>query len=466
MADPGRPDEIMTEISVSVIIPTHNRRSDLHRLLAALVRQTFPSDRFEAIVVSDGCTDGTQEMVREFKTDFRLSLVDQSPQGAAAARNRGAKESKGRLLLFLDDDVEPAATLVEVHHGAHPAEEPRAVVGPYPPDIPEIGFLDSALRGWWNRLFEKIGRPGYRHGYTSLLTGNLSIPARLFKSLGEFDPALRAHEDYEFGIRIMKAGVRLRLEKEAVARHHVHSDLRAAFRRRRDEGVADVLIAERHPEAIPTLPLAGFAIPGSPAGWLVRILRIGRFPADPIAERITPILALLERAGLRRSWDRLRKSLSEYWYWRGVAETISSRPDVRDLIRRSGPSLPSSGSAIEIDLKQGLEAAERRLDAEKAMSVRLRYGRHPIGVIPHRPFAEPLRGEHLRPFLERESAVPLLEALALEGVIREASFEERRDLARSIRESSRWFGPGDPAQIGREQFAQWERFKRAESVRP
>src|SRR5258708_23537141 len=84
---------------VSVIIPTHNRRELVREAIASVCAQTYQD--FELIVIDDGSTDGTCEIVHEFPD---VHYVFQENRGVSAARNRGVALSCGRLLAFLDSD--------------------------------------------------------------------------------------------------------------------------------------------------------------------------------------------------------------------------------------------------------------------------------------------------------------------------------------------------------------------------
>jgi len=91
-------------LTISVIIPTYNRKDSLLRTLESLKQQTFPMNRFEVIVVDDGSIDDTQ-VVASQKFSFAFRYVHQKQQGATAARNYGATISMGEILVFIDDDV-------------------------------------------------------------------------------------------------------------------------------------------------------------------------------------------------------------------------------------------------------------------------------------------------------------------------------------------------------------------------
>src|SRR5690606_12336104 len=85
----------------SVIVPAYNRAALLPRCLDSLRGQTF--DDFEVIVVDDGSTDATPELVAEYvRREGRIRSLRQDNAGAATARNRGAETARGDYLLFLD----------------------------------------------------------------------------------------------------------------------------------------------------------------------------------------------------------------------------------------------------------------------------------------------------------------------------------------------------------------------------
>ncbi|MCK5595776.1 glycosyltransferase family 2 protein, partial [bacterium] len=85
---------------ISVIIPAFNRANLLKKAIESVLSQTYQG--FELIIVDDGSTDNTYEIVSEFKND--IIYIKQENRGAAAARNTGIKRAENKFLAFLDSD--------------------------------------------------------------------------------------------------------------------------------------------------------------------------------------------------------------------------------------------------------------------------------------------------------------------------------------------------------------------------
>lgn len=110
----------------TVFTPTYNRAHTLARVYESLERQTFRD--FEWLVVDDGSTDGTRELVAEWqrRASFPIRYVWQENQGKHVAFNRGVREARGELFLTLDSDdacVPEALERFKHHWDAIPAEQ-------------------------------------------------------------------------------------------------------------------------------------------------------------------------------------------------------------------------------------------------------------------------------------------------------------------------------------------------------
>jgi cellulose synthase/poly-beta-1,6-N-acetylglucosamine synthase-like glycosyltransferase len=404
--------------AISVIIPTHNRSGLLRRLLDALGRQhRYPISRIEVLVVADGCIDDTHDVLRAYQAPYALRWFSQAAQGVAVARNRGAAAAQAPLLLFIDDDVVPGPATIATHVAAHQAIAHLVAIGPYPVAVhPGHNLLLQEIRLWWNDFFQAMRRPGYRYSYRDLVTGNCSIRKTDFAHLGGFDPAFWRHQDWELGLRAIRAGLTIRCIPEAIAAHHVQTDLAGVCRHSRTEGRMDVFLALRYPALIAQLPLASYATIDPPAGRLRRPLRILAFRrpelGDRIADRLTGAVHVAEALKLRNPWRRWMNDLRDYWYWRGVAAEIGSLRALTELVN-SRPTAPDPADRIlHVDLRRGLQAAAALIDRERPAGATIAYGDRLIGAIPPAPGAEPLRRVHLGPFLAQNLSYELLTALA------------------------------------------------------
>jgi glycosyltransferase involved in cell wall biosynthesis len=399
---------------ISVIIPTHNRSQALWRTITSLALQEYPATRFEVIVVADACSDNTLSMLSEMSTPFSLTALEQSGGGAAIARNFGAAHAKGKLLLFLDDDIETTPALLEAHARAHQLKPLQVVMGYLPPKFEgRLDFFRIGLRCWWEEQFFEMSCPGHRFTYRDLLSGNFSLEAELFRSLGGFDSSFRCREDYELGYRLIKSHAQFAYAPEAKGFHYDASTLSRACSRVFAEGAADVALGRRHVEL--RGPLLFFRLENFNSRiekWFFRVAfdrpRVGDILADYLNRR----LHLFEKTRNRSRWRKTFDLLRHYWYWRGVASELGNRTALATFLQ-SGP-LHQQGRELKLNLREGLAKAASSLDSARPDALTLFYGTTFIGCVPPVPGAEPIRSPHLRPILAARFAQPLLASLALD----------------------------------------------------
>lgn len=103
---------------VSIIVPAYNVEQFVKKTLDSIRKQTF-SD-YEVIVINDGSTDMTKEILKEFcEMDSRFNVIDQENQGVSAARNNGLRMAKGKYVVFYDaDDFIPRSALEKMVYTA------------------------------------------------------------------------------------------------------------------------------------------------------------------------------------------------------------------------------------------------------------------------------------------------------------------------------------------------------------
>jgi glycosyltransferase involved in cell wall biosynthesis len=135
---------------VSAIICTHNRDTYLGAATDSLLKQDFPD--FEVVVVDNASNDRTRAVVEERLSDPRLKYVYEPAIGLSVARNTGAKESRGAILAYLDDDAVASPGWLSRLCAAYQSNEKLAVAGGkvtllWPPGLHPPSWLSAGLAG-------------------------------------------------------------------------------------------------------------------------------------------------------------------------------------------------------------------------------------------------------------------------------------------------------------------------------
>ena len=244
---------------ISVVIPSHNRRELLGRVLLGLATQTYPAERFETVLVLDNCTDGSAELARSMSLPYALRLVEHDARNSAASRNRGVREAVNAVVVLLDDDVVPDASTLAAHAESHrQALVRQAALGDCPPWIEGRSPWELSLRNWWEDFYRRRAEPGHRWAFSDFASANASLDRTtlLEHPYDEAFPGRR--EDWELGLRLLEAGVSFAHCPGARPWHYLDPTFTTALEHRRDDGRADARFAAKHPHASVRLPLAAF----------------------------------------------------------------------------------------------------------------------------------------------------------------------------------------------------------------
>jgi len=202
---------------VSVIIPTYNRAHLVCEAIDSVLVQTYP--RYEIIVVDDGSTDGTGELLKD-KYGDRIRYVWQPNRGVSVARNRGFRESRGTYVLFLDSDdllvPQALAALIRILE-----KDPSL----------SAAFGDGQFVGPGG---VQLGLVSERHAaglHPTFADAVLDIPAALQAFLfrreallrleGPFDERMWGYEDWDIIMRLCAQGGRLCGTREIVFQYRI-----------------------------------------------------------------------------------------------------------------------------------------------------------------------------------------------------------------------------------------------------
>jgi len=321
----------MSSLAISVVIPTRNRRESVKRLLAALARQTLPTHRFEVLVCDDGSSDGTADRVAATPVPYALRTLSQRPLGRAAACNAGIRASRADVILFLDDDMEPAPELLAAHLDAHAVAGTRAVMGAVP--VVMTGASPPVVRligRKFERHLQKLARPGHALGFRDFYSGNCSIPRSVLWSVGPFDEdfTIYGNEDGELALRMIAAGVALVFDSTALASQHYEKDFTRLAQDNVEKGRTAVLLAQKHPEAFSKLALSRYD--ATSRSWrLCRRLLLTATAVMPATSRlVVGMVTLFEKARWPLSARGYELAL-DYFYWVGVMRSKRLQPGER-----------------------------------------------------------------------------------------------------------------------------------------
>jgi len=186
--------------TVSVVIPTYNRAHLVGRAIKSVLNQTY--QKFEIIIVDDGSTDKTEEIIKTFKDERVRYIRNEKNKGASAARNIGIKVARGEYIAFQDSDDEWLPEKLEK----------QMKVFEITPE--KVGVVYT---GFWRvknnkKIYTPSNKITKKEGYIHkeiirnnfVTTQAVIIKKKCFKKVGMFDERLPRLQDWELWIRISK----------------------------------------------------------------------------------------------------------------------------------------------------------------------------------------------------------------------------------------------------------------------
>ena len=201
---------------VSVVIPTYNRGRVVGEAIDSVLSQRY--DDFELIVVDDGSTDGTEELLASYLS--RLTYIYQEHRGVSAARNHGIVSARGEYLSFLDSDdlwlrdkLSTQMRFMEFH-----------------PEC-RICYTDEI----WIRKGVRVNPMKKHRKYSGMIfeqclplcivsPSSVLIARTLLEEIGAFDESLEACEDYDLWLRIAARYPIHFIEKPLIVKRGGHED--------------------------------------------------------------------------------------------------------------------------------------------------------------------------------------------------------------------------------------------------
>lgn len=185
---------------VTVVIPTYNRNQFVREAVQSVIDQSY--QHWELIVVDDGSTDDTAEMIRSIN-DHRITVLNLPHCGnIAQLRNIGAHWGSGKWIAFLDSDDLWMPDKLQIQLNSLNKEKAQWSYAGFEL-MNEAGSFIPVIHGEYKPLSGKIIKPLITYEATVPI-GSLIVSRKLFEGLGGFstDPKLFCREDYEFSLRL------------------------------------------------------------------------------------------------------------------------------------------------------------------------------------------------------------------------------------------------------------------------
>ena len=233
-------------MEVSVVIATYNRRGLLDRCLECLFRQDYPKDQYEIIVVDDGSSDGTKEMVEGKSSSCGLKyLKHKERRGQSRAKNLGINHAHGEVIIFIDDDVLCPPQFIREHLRYHKKYDNIIVDGPaINTDRTDNLFGDKKKR--FLAFLDFFG--------ASFITSNTSCRKDSLIETGGFDEEFGKKfgwQDRELGFRLRKMGLKRKKNRRAYVFHFKQKgsldDFAELFKKEKERGMNAVIFYRKHP---------------------------------------------------------------------------------------------------------------------------------------------------------------------------------------------------------------------------
>ena len=225
---------------VTVVIPTYNRAHTLERAIGSVLSQKEID--FDLMIVDDGSTDNTSQLLEKYSQQKNLTVLNQSHVGVSQARNFGVSKANGSYIAFLDSDDEWLPGKLKAQYDFLQKEDYRIV------QTKEIWIRNGIRVNPPNYAIKKAGDIFAVSLQACMITpSSVMLEKSLFEEMGGFDTKFPACEDYALWLKISACYPIGLIEKDYLRRYGGHTDqLSAAYPamdRFRIQAIVDLLEA-------------------------------------------------------------------------------------------------------------------------------------------------------------------------------------------------------------------------------
>lgn len=238
---------------ISVIVPAYNAGKTIGQTLLALTNQSYPAELYEIIVVDDGSTDGTGDIIKDCAVNLHtkkfamgVKYIRQENRGPAAARNRGVEDAKGEIILFTDSDCVPDVNWIS------------EMVKPFT-DMNVVG-VKGAYRTRQQSIIARFAQIEFEERFEILKkaesidmvdTYSAGFRKDIFLKMGGFDTSFPSanNEDTELSYRMSRLGFKMVFNPTAIVYHLNHPDSVVRYARLKFwRGYWRIVVYKRYPD--------------------------------------------------------------------------------------------------------------------------------------------------------------------------------------------------------------------------
>lgn len=231
---------------VSVVVPVYNEARGLPECLEGLHDQSYPQEKYEVLVVDNGSTDNTRQIIERHPVRY---LEETTTQSSYAARNTGLWAAKGDLLAFTDADCVPRPNWLSA--GVEPFRDPKVggVAGRILSGTPSNAVEEELKRRDWLAETATLDHSFLPYPQTA----NAFYRRSVFEAIGDFEETWVSGGDADLAWRMqLNTSLKVAHEPSAIVEHRHRSDLGAIFRQSIKWGHGSAQLERKYgPRAVP-----------------------------------------------------------------------------------------------------------------------------------------------------------------------------------------------------------------------
>jgi len=229
---------------ISIIIPMYNAEAHIKDVLLAIFAQDYPGP-VEVILVNDGSTDSSLDIIRGLTEREELKIIDQKNRGAVAATNNGLNAAKHDIICSIDSDVVLEKDWL------------RKIVEEF--DDPKVGAVQGYYKtparvSFWARMMGYDVEARYdaiRTKYVSqVCTGNTAYRRAAIEKVGFFDPAFIYGYDNDMSYRLDHGGYKLVFRKDALCYHFWKADFVSYLKQQYRSAYGRLQLVRKHRDRV------------------------------------------------------------------------------------------------------------------------------------------------------------------------------------------------------------------------